>query len=95
MQILLRGHLSKCISGGLLNTYPLNLTPVLPPHELEVLAPGEVLLDGVVRALDEHRVEPDPLLQVRHRRRQTERVDRPTHAAEEKVIQWLLEHMWY
>ena len=57
---------------------------MLPPHELEVLAPGEVLLDGVVRALDQHRVEPDPLLQVRHRRRQAERVDRPAHAAKKE-----------
>ena len=70
---------------------------MLPPHELEVLAPGEVLLDGVVRALDEHGVEPDPLLQVRHRRRQAERVDRPAHAAKESVISdtVVVGYMWY
>ena len=56
------------------------LTPVLPPLELEVLLLGEHLLDLVVRPLDQHRVEPDPLEQVRHRRGVAERVDGPTVA---------------
>lgn len=42
------------------------LTPGLPPHELQAVGGGEVLLDGVVHPLDQHAGQVGTAQQVRH-----------------------------
>lgn len=54
------------------------LTPGLPPHELQAAAGGEVLLDGVVDPLDEHAGQVGPFQQVGHGGTVAKGVHRPT-----------------
>ena len=66
--------------------------------EFELLILGELLLDRVVRALNEHVVEAHLLEQEGHGGRVAERVDRPStarlhtcHSQEDSII-WLHKH---
>lgn len=59
---------------------PIIPTPALSPLKLERLLLGEVLLDGVVNALDDHVAKSRPLQQVGHRGGVAKRIHRPTAA---------------
>ena len=53
------------------------LTPGLPPHELQAVAGGKVLLDGVVYPLNEHAGQVGTAQQVRHGGAVSKGVHRP------------------
>ena len=69
-----RHHVGEDVSGGI-------VVPMLPPLELEVRRFGQVLFDRVVSPLDQHVVETNPLQEVSHSRRHTERVNGPAITA--------------